>query len=158
MYPLVIIDMQPDFIKYQPDIDKLIAAVIEEIKIARSNNNPIIVLEYHGNGKTDARLRKHLDDYQRTFYLKKFGDSGASELLRFFEGKSWGVISLRVCGVNTTACVFKTVLDLHNAKMWVEVVSWACSSPTPHDKFLKTMEYLETVTVLWECHKLGCTV
>ncbi len=142
---LVIIDMQPYFETAHDEYT--LRNCVTEIKKAIRDEIPIIAVEYEdpdGNdilGETLPRLKRHLDKYTRTYYVKKHQDDGGYEIMNCIEDEGIGFVSkFRVCGVNITACVAETVYTLVNE--WsaeVEIIKKACNGSRSWYKNRKTM-------------------
>lgn len=130
---LVIIDMQPYFSSALNEYT--IRNCIAEIKRAKRANIPIVVLEYEDPdgeddlGETLPRLKKHLDSYHATYYVKKYDDDGGLDVMRCLEENDLDTIpNFRVCGINLGACIWETVDTLVNVfNKQVEVVKRACN-------------------------------
>ena len=130
---LVIIDMQAYF---KTALHKgTIRNCITQIRKAIKEEISILVLEYEDLddedriGDTLPKLKKHLDPYCETHYIKKHQDDGGHDIINYIEDEGIGLIQkFRVCGVNITACVASTVDTLINE--WdaeIEIIKKACN-------------------------------
>jgi nicotinamidase-related amidase len=127
---LVIIDMQP---RFEASAEKKTnKEIIKQIQEAKKKKAPIIVLEYWGEPKTRLNIRRALGNYEKVHRVIKENDSGASVLkpvLRALDKDDKKKIILKVCGVNTGACVYRTVKDIstyHRVKQ-VHVIWDGCN-------------------------------
>ena len=120
MHTLVIIDMQGGFkaAKSRP----LIRSIIEQIRLSRSLNWPIVVVQYCGFGKTLYALRRELDGYDKVRYIIKHTDDGSHEVNGVI-GELTKSRNFRICGVNTDQCVYFTTRGLKILRYRVEVWS-----------------------------------
>ena len=142
---LVIIDMQPYFDTAKDE--GTLRNCVTEIRKAIKAEIPIIVVEYEdpdGNdflGDTLPRLKRHLDKYIRTYYVKKHQDDGGYEIMNCIEDEGLGLIrKFKVCGVNICACVAETVFTLvHEWDAEVEVIKKACNGSRSWNKSRRTM-------------------
>lgn len=127
---LVIVDMQP---RFETSLKKETQReVINQIKEAKKNNIPVVLLEYAYEGDTHYNIRRTLKDYPH-YTLQKNRDSGASVLIPLLENlrKRGKKFLLKVCGVNTAACVYATVRDLTEFSLIKEIqIIWkGCNDP-----------------------------
>lgn len=107
---LLIIDMQPRFEAANNMTTRM--AVLREIAKARALNMPIIVVEFDGSGLSHAEILEAVKDYPKHVRIVKGQDDGSTEILRACTLASWEPVSFTVCGVNTDACVARTVSGL----------------------------------------------
>lgn len=127
---LVIVDMQGYF--ETANHEGTIRNCIKQIKKAITEKIPIIVLEYTQDddelGPTLPRLKRHLDKYELTRYVEKYNDDGSIEVIECLEDNDWDIETLRVCGVNITACVSETVYTLiHKYDKQIQIIKNACN-------------------------------
>lgn len=158
---LVVIDMQPRF----PATASVIKEVIIEVKQAVANKEWIIFLTV-GKGRTAYRITKHVRGYRKRLSLHKYWDDGAPEIFfaltrrsRRLNAFTIGQIrSIKVCGVNTGACVYSTVRSLSYLRASIKVLSHAVAqcrdgytyeyNKTLHVTSLRAMRRLSNVTVI----------
>lgn len=131
MPTLVIVDMQPVFsASTNPDT---VIAVTNEILMAKQNNFPIMIVEYERSGRTHSGFDTILRGYRHKARIKKADDDGSQEIVRALLRRKFPQSHLRICGVNTDACVSDTVygllLKLHTTR--IDVVKRACNTSTP---------------------------
>ena len=127
---LCIIDMQEDFPASQNQLT--INAILRMIALFRSRNFPIIAVEFCGFGKTLPELREALKGYERVRTVQKFGDNGADEISQACIDMGINVSchgEFYVTGINTGACVRRTVDGLLRLQNRVVVVRKACNQP-----------------------------
>jgi hypothetical protein len=122
------IDMQPCY----PASEVVLDEVIREVKRARTNKEWVMILEY-GTGRTYYRITRELQGYRRRLYARKYKNDGAAKVFTAItrrnnnlDNKNVGRIEkIRVCGVNTNACVFDTVNSLKILRYPIEVLAHA---------------------------------
>lgn len=155
---LVVIDMQPYFVDciLQKRIEPLITNIQRELRRSISLRQWILLLEYKDCGETDPRITACLKHYSRFAILCKEDDCGSGEVLNELQRRQ-PYPDLRVAGINTHACVLKTVQGL-STRLWeqqssslIRVVADACdtsSGPKWHQDALSKMRRLPNVEVL----------
>ena len=136
MYALCIIDLQEGF--RASNGPNLRHAVTREIELAKRRNYPILVVEYSGFGKTESWVKEAIGSYPAKYCTKKTDDGskailGAGILKRHFGAKNY-----RICGINTDACIEKTVdgliCGIDPLQQKIEVVKDGCWSVWDLDK------------------------
>ncbi|HEX5704861.1 MAG TPA: isochorismatase family protein [Pyrinomonadaceae bacterium] len=159
---LVIIDCQKQF----PAVERVIAPVSREIGRAKKRSEWIMVVTY--GGRTVTRIASQLRGYQKVVKVNKDYDDGSAVIFERLFAYHWRkksalgvkhvgrVRHLRVAGVNTSACVMKTVDGLRRF-VRVTVISDACAnsanmksplSPEIHHKgALRRMAKWNNVTI-----------
>lgn len=105
---LVIIDMQEDF----PASNRVLKDVLREVEIALLNGWAIVVLEYHNQGPTHPEIMRSVKQSSRHAVETKYKDDGGREVHNACKKYGFPTGRLRVCGVNTHACVNATVWSL----------------------------------------------
>ena len=128
---LVIVDMQFEFeAASNPDV---VVGVTCEILKSRAFGSPIVLLEYVGFGRSHNSFLGLLKNYGRKTVVKKSTDDGSEEVIRAIKRRRFNPFHIRVCGVNSDACVQATVEGLleklYSTK--VEVVKQACGTSGP---------------------------
>lgn len=149
---LVVIDIQPEF--RCSFSNKTIKNIQREIKKAIRNKDHIFFVEYEGCGKTDKRLRDAASGYKKVSTITKFENDGSRQILKYLKIKKLSDKSLKICGVNTDACVEATVEGINGKlldskkRMAMKIVADACSSEleSGHKKALIRMRKLKHVT------------
>lgn len=129
---LIVIDMQPVF----PASEFVMDSVVREVKRAVKRNEWVMLVEYEGHGKTAYRITKHLKGHHKTVKVVKQDDDGSPEIfkriVRQYNRLSWKSIgrvsSFKVCGVNTWACVARTVRGLNRIDGKFKILSYACAN------------------------------
>jgi hypothetical protein len=136
---LVLIDCQ----KKYPASEKIIDQVIRQIRKAKSRNEWI--LEVVSGGRTLTRIKRHLTGYDKTVRISKTHDDGSTWIFDRIYGWHYShnnnlsvkcippVKKFRVVGVNTTACILRTVNGLRRFGQ-VVVISDACANGGLPDK------------------------
>ena len=120
-----------------------------EIKKAIKNRNPILFVEFNSYGTTMPALTRLTKDYSKTRQVIKYRDGGGREVYDTLLHNKFHYKTLRVCGVNTSYCVYSTVSEL--SQKWgildIQVVKEAinCTSPKDGLKRLKTIDRVELV-------------
>jgi hypothetical protein len=139
-YTLIIIDIQPQFRKsYTKSLFRNCRREIRKAKIA---NNNIVLVEYSGCGKTSKRLTELVEDYDNVSYVTKEHDDGSYAIVPHLVGKKLIRNNLRICGINTDACVCRTVRGLRKRlpNSNIVVVENACWSSYNHKHGLTLTE------------------
>jgi nicotinamidase-related amidase len=125
---LLVIDMQPRF----PATRAVMSNVAEEIKRAIARDEWIVFMKV-GPGRVAYRLTKLVKDYRKSWMLTKYRDDGAADLFiaLTWRSKAWNAITIgrvqtiKVCGVNTAACVYSTVRSLALLNVKIKVLAYA---------------------------------
>ena len=123
---LIVVDMQPDFeAAFNPNV---VIAVTEQILLAKRNKWAIILLEYAGCYNSHQGYNDLLKGYPKKARISKEDDDGSLEVSQAIRRRKFPFKNLRLCGVNTDACVWETVVGLLNRyeQSRVEVVKSAC--------------------------------
>lgn len=126
-YTLVVIDMQEIF-KSATHINPLVG-VTREVMIAKTKKYPILYVEFD-EARTLSQLTNLVKKYSKyAKVMKRFCD-GSSDIIRALRRKNFPNNKLRICGVNSDACVLDTVKGLLKKlpDSKIEVVTNACAS------------------------------
>jgi nicotinamidase-related amidase len=137
---LLVVDMQPNAFRAAQD-KRTVRAIVHLIEDAKKKREGIIALAYHRDGlygfprESDTALHPKivaaLDGYDRWVLVWKWRDDGGAEVANAARVNGYGVSRIRVCGVNTEACVYHTVYTL--SRIWpksrIRVVAEACNGP-----------------------------
>jgi len=128
---LVITDMQSNF-KEASD-RRLLDSVCRQIDFAISQNWPIAVLEFEGQGETLAPIAERLKGYSNSFKVMKGTNDGSHQLLAQCQSLGLQVKRFIVCGVSINACVLETVSGLaySSERPSVSVIIEACGDHYP---------------------------
>ena len=131
---LVIIDMQRHFRAARPLW--LIRNIVVKVKKYIERNEPIIILEYEGDGPTVRQILKAVKMYKNCFITEKYGDDGGKELSEVIDKQDLNISEFEVCGVNLDACVVSTVTTMawDNPHISVNVILNCCNSSSEHDE------------------------
>lgn len=115
--PLIVIDMQPAFTAHK----EALKPVLREVINAKKALTDIIIVEFDLRGRewyqpsetvTHPAITRSIKNYKhKHLVLKEFNDGGG-EILEYCRIQGIPTNTLRVCGVNTTACVKETVRSL----------------------------------------------
>ena len=123
---LVIIDMQNSFTTSKDTTTT--KNVLIQIKKAKKDNVPILVLEYVGHGETKFKIKRSLKKYEKVYYVKKVNDNGSVELMLCVCKHKINVQRFIVCGVNISFCVAGTTSGLvEKYKKRITVIKNACN-------------------------------
>ncbi len=137
---LVVVDMQP---RFQAACDaNTLKNVEEQIRGAIARNEPIVVLELMvpdaapNISRTHKQLLDILDDVDNpAFWVLKIKSttSGGNEVLTACRSYGFDQHHFRLCGVNTTACVYETAkaLAVSRPGSKVEVIASAVNDIKP---------------------------
>jgi Isochorismatase family len=136
LYPdrvLVIIDMQKKFLRNVPDPWRTISATEAEIRMARADDCPIVLVKCIGedNGDIDPAIKQALVGYEsRSCLVSKNQDDGSEEIRHACKTLRYPTSVFRLCGLNVDACVLQTAHGLCRLypQSRVEVVKDACNT------------------------------
>jgi hypothetical protein len=127
---LVVIDCQKKF----PASELIVEEVIKEILRAKKRNEWIMLVTV--GGRTLYRITRELKGYWKVVKVDKDYDDGSSKIFDRIHGYHWKTLKvhhiekvrhLRVCGINTSACIMKTVSGLAKF-IKVTILSKACAN------------------------------
>ena len=140
-YSLIIIDMQEYFdaaCDYRTQM-----ACRKAIRKAMKDDAAILLVEYRGCGKTAATLAGLLDGYKNAHVVKKSNDDGGKEVVRKLRREKLPRGTIRVCGVNTDACVEDTVRgimrNMRKRTPEIQVLANACNSNYSHREGIRNL-------------------
>lgn len=161
MPALVIVDMQPGEFRAakSPHLQQVIVAEIERY---RRLGAPIIVVEYGvlpekvSMGRTALTLRRALWDYARTCRVVKYSNDGSAVVDQALR-KMTRVRKVRVCGVNTGACVFATAKGLKALGYEVEAHALGVNSET-EPRYRTGIKKLAQVATIRHHRRVGSLV
>lgn len=122
-YALCIIDMQPHFITSLNG--PTLHAVLRLTKEAMSDGAFIVVAQYMNCGRTNNNIRKMLRKYPFKAYCCAFKNNKADAICTKLRTHGVRTHKLKICGVNTEACVAATVINLHKRHK-MEIIAAAC--------------------------------
>jgi nicotinamidase-related amidase len=127
MMGLCVIDMQPYYEVSQ--VEWLIDNVLCEIKKAKRQHLPILLVKTIGAGEIDDRIFEEVESYSDSYVVTKKTCDGHQEIIKVLKRNKLGLERLRVCGVETDACVADTVTGLAESLpgLSIEVVKKACN-------------------------------
>lgn len=144
-YSLILIDMQPIF--EAANKVETINNCIREIEFAINAGANIIVVEYYTESVSDFEIKKYgsncmhtnsrimdaLVGYKNVYNVVKQHDDGGIEVDECIRFNNLST-TLKVCGVNISACVYKTVYTLSRMQNWlfhkkynIEIIADACN-------------------------------
>jgi len=128
---LVITDMQSNF--KEASHRRLLDHVCRLIDYAISQNWPIAVLEFSGQGQTLSAVAERLAGYSNWFPVMKTTNDGSHQLLAQCQSRGLKVKRFIVCGVSINACVRETVCGLaySSEQPSVSVIIEACGDHYP---------------------------
>jgi nicotinamidase-related amidase len=152
---LVIIDMQ----KQYPASEEVLPEVLKEIKKSKRNNELIAIVNF--SGRALGRIYKAVKG-ARHLVINKHEDNGAKAIFNTLidcasdnyklDGPPRIDISkikqIKVCGVNTSCCVLKTVKSLSYLRFPIKVLSHACANYFP-DKKIADNAWLHDDSIKW---------
>jgi len=122
----IVVDMQPSFTaSAKPEV---LVGVTEELVRAKEEQAPVIFLEYKDFEQTYSALTDIFLKYPWAYTATKAINDGSEEAIKLIKKKKLNPFYLRVCGVNTDACVHATVVGLldHYKRSKIEVVKKGC--------------------------------
>lgn len=124
MYTLIVVDMQDDF-KFSRD-PAVIKACQREISFAMSRKYGIIFLEFEHAGPTRPEIKSLVQGYDKAYFATKPDNDGSVEAISLIKQHKL-YHNTRVVGVNTSYCVYETVVGLTNYRGTITVVADACN-------------------------------
>jgi len=138
---LVIVDVQKCF----PASEIVLPAVVSEVRQAKRRKESIVLVQYGVGARSLGRLTRELKGYKYLRVNKHNDDGGGplfTSLMRcMFDNRLnvqninlSSVKSIKICGVNTSACVIKTVRSLSFLRIPIKVLSGACANNLGHSK------------------------
>lgn len=150
---LVVIDMQPGYPASQDVITQWF--VKQEIERAIKLNLPILLVDYdpHEMGEIYPAFTDLVKGYRLSKPVSKHTTDGSKEVARACLKHGFSLSNLRVCGVNSDACVLETVQSLveQHTDCHITVVQDACNCLTgkSNDVWYEDFPKLPRVTVEW---------
>lgn len=135
---LVLIDLQEKLLPAMFNADDIIEMLLPVISVAKDFKLATILTEQNpsGIGRTDARLRKAMPDYEPVEKLcfSCFGNLDFVQRLEHYSPRT-----LVLAGIETHICVEQTALDALERGFFVQVMADACGSRRElhHDIALK---------------------
>jgi nicotinamidase-related amidase len=107
----------------------MIHNVCKEIRQAKKAQYPILLVKMIGSGRIDTRILNEVEDYFELYFVKKRDCDGHQEVMKAMKKAGLELDRLRVCGVETDACVADTVEGLSRAlpRTTIELVKSACN-------------------------------
>jgi nicotinamidase-related amidase len=128
VYPtLVVIDMQ-EFFEAAND-QPTIQAINKEIRKSKENNGAIVLVHYEGNGDFRQEILDEIGTYKKVSQITKRDDGGHNEVNFVVQINNYNP-KLRLCGVNTSACVLRTAEGLIKLNYDFTILHYACNQPT----------------------------
>lgn len=106
----LIIDMQPGFVAAENPA--LQDRIIAELEVAMQKNQLVIFIEYREGTPTLPAITQVAENYPLKFTLYKAKNSGYQEIADFLNHFGDDKYVFNVCGIETAACVYETVMDL----------------------------------------------
>lgn len=144
-YTLVVIDMQRCF----EAAEWAERGVLKAINAAKRLSNPILVVRYYCYNNVLPSVKQAVSDYELGFNVVKKHDDGSKEIARVVKSKRLP-LPLRICGVNTNACVKRTIYGL-TQRQWggsafiephqIRLVVSACESDACHRDGIEALKY-----------------
>ena len=104
---LAIIDVQPKF----SAAEKILDQVVRQIKLARRRSDGIVLVELGGPQSHDE-IYQALHGYNRFVVANKNSSDGSREVIDAIYENHYALDRIRLCGVNTCACVLSTLRGL----------------------------------------------
>lgn len=151
---LVVIDMQPGYPAAQDTLTQW--SVKQEILRHREQNLPILLVEFdaHEMGEIFDCLKEAIKGYDCAKIISKRGDDGSDEILQACLRLGFSTDSLRICGVNSDACVLETVQGLvaKHPTCRITVPQDACNCLTGRSNDVWTEDFPAMPQVTVELH------
>jgi nicotinamidase-related amidase len=153
-YALCLIDLQDEF--SDSITSDLLNNIEKEVNTAIRLNRDILVVLYRGCGPLIKEVSRLIRAYPHKHTIWKREDDGGAEVT---SALALNPQHVRVCGVNTDACVGDTVNTMssrfgdyhHLRRKRIQVVRnacWTCSGQKGHNKELKNMRNWARVEVV----------
>jgi len=110
-FPTVNGNDQPPIRKFDPDFhDPQLAKSIRRLVAANKRaGNPVLLVEYTGEGPTIPPIKKMLVGYPHQSVAKKSSNGGGREVVKALKKLGWPMGKMVVCGIYADACVEETV-------------------------------------------------
>ena len=143
---LVVVDMQRHF---SPIPTAVTDAVIDEIRWAKANRQPIVVLEFDGCDETLTRIKHCIGKYQHAAFVTKYNQDGSGHVLAALACLNLETTAMRVCGLYTSACVAATVEGLVESDCEVCVKAAACYDDDENCHFAQIENWLDRGVTVW---------
>lgn len=124
---LVLIDLQPCF--DASNLKRIRTTVQREIRLAKSRQQPIILVEFDNGYEyfpTHSWLLESIQHYEHFHHITKKTDNGSAAVIDCIVKNEYSM-PVRICGVNWEACVFETVIGLAKHGK-IEVIKKGCGS------------------------------
>jgi len=124
---VVIVDMQDYFIGkdscrgYDGSFQELIIGTCDLVRLAKTNQWGIVLVEFGGLGRTTQQIVDEIGDYPHVDTVIKNCEDGGEEVVDCLRGHPKWSNHLLVCGVYGDACVPATVKGLFEHSDLVEV-------------------------------------
>lgn len=158
---LVVVDMQ----RMYPASEKVLPQVIKEIRKAKRRGEMICVLRYDSTSPTMRRVTNELKGVKHLTVTKCKDDGGAALLDALMDCtrnnnlsgqpkiELWKLKKLKICGVNTAACVMSTVETLSYLRWPVQVLSHACANDFDNKDKKQNQAYHDGALLLMDTWK-----
>jgi hypothetical protein len=98
-----------------PTSQKPLPEVVQEVKLAKKRNDAIVLVEYYDCGDTHKPILDELEGYGRVTKVVKHNDDGGSEVVSACDKEGFDMTTMRICGVNRSACVSSTIGGIKRA-------------------------------------------
>ncbi len=133
MLPLMIIDMQEEFLNVGPCPKRLKGTIIQnahQVQLAKRRKAPIIVVEFADRGDTVDEITRLLAQYSSVIKITKHVRDVAHDMPPRVQNLLRQVAVLRVVGVNTNECVESSVIGMHCMfpNLTIQLVRRACAN------------------------------
>lgn len=149
---LLVIDIQGTLVKRVQDADRVLAAQVRMIEVAKTLGVPIVVTEHYpkGLGPTDDRVKKALGEHDQPLEKVVFSCFGAEGFLEAL--RETGRNTVVVIGIETHICVLQTALEAAAHGFDVHIVTDAVSARgrLDHDTALRKMDGYRIEQTTWE--------
>lgn len=109
---VLLIDMQEDFLKnFKTEFRaKMISAQAKALKLCIENNLSLVLIKFCDFGEIDSALLKEIEHYKNQFLVLKYHDNAFYETDLESILRRLRVKTLFVMGINTSYCVYSTVV------------------------------------------------
>lgn len=112
MKTLVVVDCQPKFMsgqEYTNEFDFFVETEIVPLVLeAKANEEKIVIVEFDGFDQTHPSITKHIEGYDKAYFVNKAKAAGGYNIFEMFKKKSLSTQKFLVCGIYADQCVRAT--------------------------------------------------
>lgn len=147
------IDLQKYF---SATTEQVISQVVLELNKSISNKEPICLIQYSLGSwvrpqqkDIHEKILETIDGYELATVLTKDTDSAAKVIINYLSQFSDTEHTIKICGVNLEACVFKTIEELSAIdSLKVQLLVKCCSGEKHPDSFFSQFSKMKNVSII----------